>query len=162
MHYAPTAALPCFLLVHSALSPCPLPIPPSHISEFPLIRILRVNPSYSSFHSGLAFSPLAKRTIAWERQDKRPPCWWCAVLDRSSSLFFSPFHSFFPPLTETDSYSSSLSLCLLMPLYPRLTCLPSADCLELFSLYNTHNPCENVCPSDQLLIALQGLYIKLT
>lgn len=117
MHYAPTAALPCFLLVHSALSPCPLPIPPSHISEFPLIRILRVNPSYSSFHSGLAFSPLAKRTIAWERQDKRPPCWWCAVLDPQAcfSLLFTLFFPLWQRQTVTHPPCLSVFSCRFIP-----------------------------------------------
>lgn len=106
--YAPPAAL-LFLLVHSALYLLPSPVialsPPPHISTFPLIGILRVNPPNSAFHSGLAFSPSAKRTIGWEGQNKRPPWWRCAVSDHgacflsfSVSLFFSPL-----PLTETSS-----------------------------------------------------------
>lgn len=71
---------------------------PSHISEFPLIRILKLNPPNSPFHSGLAFSPLVKRTIGWEGQNKRRPCLWCAVLDPwayflSVSLSLIPFSS---------------------------------------------------------------------
>ena len=101
------------LILPSTFSPHPLPNhpPPPHISEFPLIRILRVNPPNSSFHSGLTFSPLAKRTIGWEGQNKRPPCCWCAVLDpRACFLSFSLSLSFsFFPLAETDGCSSSPS-----------------------------------------------------
>lgn len=93
IHMAPTVyseyTTPLLLLPSSFLfilpstfSSHPLPTPPfPHINEFPLIRILRVNPPNSPFHSGLAFSPLMKRTIGWEGQNKRTPCWWCAVLD---------------------------------------------------------------------------------
>lgn len=94
-HYAPPAAC-FFLLVHSALYLLPSSISHSpHISEFPLIRILRVNPPNSPFRGGLAFSPLAKRTIVWERQNKRPPCWWFAVLNPGACFlsFSLPFLS---------------------------------------------------------------------
>lgn len=61
--YAPPAAL-LFLLVQSALLPSPIiALSPPHISKFPLIGILRLNPPNSAFHSGLAVSPSAKRTI---------------------------------------------------------------------------------------------------
>lgn len=117
-------------ILPSTFFPHPLPPPPHpDISEFPLIRILRVNPSNSSFHGGLVFSPSAKRRIGWERQNKRPPCWWCAVLDPgacflsfSISLFF-----FFLPLAETDGYSSSLPTLPLMLLFSlRIPCFLSA------------------------------------
>ncbi len=54
-----------------------------------------------------------KRTIGWEGQNKRPPCWWYAVLDPgacflSFSLSLSLFF-FSSPLAETECYSSSLS-----------------------------------------------------
>lgn len=77
----------------------------SHISEFPLIRILSLNPHSSPLRGGLAVSPLANRTIAGEAVDKRPTCWQCAVLN----WVFSLARSLFLPLTDTDSYSSSLS-----------------------------------------------------
>lgn len=103
------------LILPSTFSPHPLPAPPC-ISEFPLIRILRVNPPNSSFHSGLAFSPSAKRTIGWEGQNKRPPCWGCAVLDPGACLLsFSLSLSFLSPLwlrqTVTHPFCFSYLLC---------------------------------------------------
>lgn len=111
----PPSLLSCILKIHMAptvysdypaapLSPCSLcPLPssltryplPSHISKFLLIRILRVNPPNSSFHGGLVFSPLAKRTIGWEGQNKRPPCccfgsWSLFSVSLSLSPTFSP------------------------------------------------------------------------
>lgn len=131
-------------ILPSTFSPHPLPSPP-HISEFPLIRILRVNPPNSSFHSGLAFSPSAKRTIGWEGQNKRPPCWWCAVLDPGACfLSFSlslSFFFFFPFLwLRLDCYSSSLSplpLTLAFSLHrPRF--LPAFELSFLITRYAIH------------------------
>lgn len=163
---APPAA-PLFLLVHSALYLLPSPVThsPSISVNSPLIRILRANPPNSSFHSGLAFSPSAKRTIGWEGQNKRPPCWWCAVLDPGACFlslslslcffFLSPF-----PLAETDGYSSSLVSLTSCAFSPHLPCFLSALSSH-FSLPDT--PSMHICPPDHLWICFSiNKFLSLT
>lgn len=135
---------PSLLILPSTLSPHPLSSS-SCISVSPLIRILRVNPPNFSLHSGLAFSPSAKRTIGGERQNKRPPCCWYACFG-SSVLFFSLsyFYFFFTPWLRGKvthplpslflycSFLPALSFHFLLPVMSSIH-MPYLPFMDLFS-----------------------------
>lgn len=129
------------LILPSNVSPHPSPTPP-HISEFPLIRILRVNPPNSPFHSGLAFSPSAKRTIGWEGKNKSLLAgyvlFWILelvfCLSRSSSSSSSLCGWEGRLLTLSVSLTSYTAFSL------RLACSLCLELLFLITSYHAHMP----------------------
>lgn len=153
IHMAPTLnpeyTTPLLLLFSSSLfilpstfSPHSLPpTPPAPVSEFPLIRILRVNPPNASFHSGLAFSPSAKRTIGWEGQKQKASLLvMCCFGSWSLFSVFLNITLFFPFLWLRQTVTHPLCLPYLLCcafLFFHVFSLPWA----LISHYQIHRPC---------------------